>query len=424
MASYGCQQVMLHPDKDTRSILEYLLSESNKVYNCSVYYARQLYFKTGRFVKRPQICGEMARTKNRHFKAMYVSSAQQTCNAVAEAFKSYQKLLKLWLRGELAEKPSVSKYRKKGLFTVSYPKRWLKLTDRGIRIPLGTQVKAWFGIDSIMLAMPSNLDWRQIKEVRILPRNRCFYAEFVYPAEPVNLQLSRLKVLGIDHGIDNWLTCVSNAGASFIVDGKHLKSLNQWYNKRVATLKDSQPQGFWSNQLATITEKRNRQMRDAVNKAARLVLNHCLENGIGRIVFGWNEGQKNGANMGRKTNQKFVQVPTARLKTRLAQLCELYGIELVVTEEANTSAASFVDGDSLPKHGEKPEGWKSSGRRVKRGLFRTAGNWYINADCNGAANIIRKVAATFGLDLEGVSRGALTSPLRVRLWNIQESPSL
>ena len=424
MASYGCQQVMLHPDFDTRSILEYLVSESNKVYNCSVYYARQLYFKTRRFVNRSQICSEMARTQNRHFKAMYVSSAQQTCNAVAEAFHSYQKLLKHWLRGELTEKPSVPKYRKHGLFTVSYPKRWLKLTDRGIRIPLGNQVKAWFGIDSIMLPMPSNLDWQQIKEVRILPRNRCFYAEFVYPAEPVNLQLSRLKVLGVDHGIDNWLTCVSNGGESFIVDGKHLKSLNQWYNKRVATLKDGQPQGFWSNKLATITEKRNRQMRDAVNKAARLVINYCCEHGIGRIVFGWNQGQKNGANMGRKTNQKFVQVPTAKLKTRLAQLCELYGIELIETEEANTSAASFLDGDSLPKHGEKPQGWKSSGRRESRGLFRTALNWYINADCNGAANIIRKVAATFGLDLEGVSRGALTSPLRVRLWTIQESPSL
>lgn len=98
-------------------------------------------------------------------------------------------------------------------------------------------------------------------------------------------------------------------------------------------------------------------------------------------------------------------------------MCEQYGIEFVETEEANTSAASFVDGDSLQKHGEKPEGWKSSGRRVKRGLFRTAQNWYINADCNGAANIIRKVAMTLGLDLSGVSRGALTTPLRIRLWN-------
>ncbi|MFQ3618382.1 MAG: transposase [Cyanobacteriota bacterium] len=415
---YGCQPVLIHIEKDVQAVLEYLCSESNKVYNCALYYARQIYFKTKRFVGRAAICEEMARSKNRHFGAIYVSAAQQTCNAVAEALKSFRELLKLWRRGELTERPKLPNYRQSGLFTVSYPKRWLKLTDQGIRIPLGTQVKAWFGISEIYLPMPLNLDWRQIKEVRILPRNGCFYAEFVYPVEPVATQLDPCRVLGIDHGINNWLTCVSNVGTSFIVDGLKLKSLNQWYNKRVAALKENQPQGFWSRQLASITEKRNRQMRDAVNKAARLVVNHCLEHGIGQIVFGWNQGQKQNADMGRKTNQKFVQIPTARLKTRIAQLCQQYGIEFIEHEEANTSAASFLDGDSLPAHGEKPVGWKSSGKRVKRGLFRTAQNWYINADCNGAANCIAKVAATLGLNLNGVSRGALTSPSRVRLWAI------
>jgi IS605 OrfB family transposase len=413
---YGCQPVLIHAKKEVQSILEYLCGESNKVYNCALYYARQIYFKTNRLVNRAEICSEMTKTKNRHFTAIYVSAAQQSCNAVAEALRSYQALMKLWRQGELSEKPRLPNYRKGGLFTISYPKRWLKLVNNSIRVPLGTKVKAWFGIDSIQIPMPSNLDWTTIKEVRILPRNGCFYAEFVYPTVRQQTTLDLNRVLGIDHGIDNWLTCVSNVGTSFIIDGLHLKSMNQWYNKQVATLKEGKSQGFWSKQLAAITEKRNRRMRDAVNKAARLVINHCLENGIGRIVFGWNQGQKDNANMGRKTNQKFVQIPTARLKTRIAQLSEIYRIEFIEHEEANTSAASFLDGDSLPAHGEKPEGWKSSGRRVKRGLFRTAHNWYVNADCNGAANCIAKVAATLGIDLSGVSRGALTTPLRVRLW--------
>uniref|UniRef100_UPI000AB7A34F IS200/IS605 family accessory protein TnpB-related protein n=1 Tax=Phormidesmis priestleyi TaxID=268141 RepID=UPI000AB7A34F len=195
-------------------------------------------------------------------------------------------------------------------------------------------------------------------------------------------------------------------------------------NKQVATLKENQPQGFWSKRLAAITEKRNRQVRDAVNKAARKVINHCLENRIGTVVFGWNRGQKDGANMGAKTNQKFVQIPTGRLKERVSQLCEQHGIRFVETEESYTSKASFVDDDFLPKIGEKPEGWKESGRRVKRGLYRTQNNQYINADCNGAANILRKVATTLGLCLEGVSRGALLTPLKVRLWTLQESPRL
>ncbi|WP_366516630.1 transposase [Microcoleus sp. PH2017_20_SFW_D_A] len=225
------------------------------------------------------------------------------------------------------------------------------------------------------------------------------------------------KVLGIDHGIDNWLTCVSNANTSFIVDGKHLKSLNQWYNKRVAALMGGKPNGFWSHQLARLTEKRNRQMRDAVNKAAKTVINHCRENQIGTVVFGWNKGQKNGVNMGVKINQKFVQIPTGRLKTRISQLCEKYGIRFTETEESYTSKASFVDNDFLPTIGAKPDGWKESGRLIKRGLYRTGlQNWCINADCNGAANIMRKVATMLGFDLSGVGRGVLTAPLRIAIW--------
>jgi len=94
--------------------------------------------------------------------------------------------------------------------------------------------------------------------------------------------------LTIDPGINNWLSCVSNVGTSFLVDGRKVKSLNQWYNKRVSTFKEGKPQGCWDQQLAYITQKRNRQMRDALNKAARLVVNHCIEHQIGTFVFGWN----------------------------------------------------------------------------------------------------------------------------------------
>jgi len=300
----------------------------------------------------------------------------------------------------------------------------VKPKDEGLRFPLGSKVKAWFGLDAFYLPMPSNLDFKAIREVRILPRNRCFYLELVYKTETVQADVDPNRALGIDHGLNNWLTGISNVGTSFRVDGLHLKSLNQFHNKQVATVKENQPQGFWSHRLAAITEKRNRQVRDAVNKAARQVINHCLENRIGTVVFGWNRGQKDGANMGAKTNQKFVQIPTSRLKERIAQLCEQHGIRFVETEESHTSKASCVDDDFLPTIGEKPEGWKESGKRVKRGLYRTQNNQYINADCNGAANILRKVAATLGLCLEGVSRGALLTPLKVRLWTLQETVNL
>jgi len=154
------------------------------------------------------------------------------------------------------------------------------------------------------------------------------------------------------------------------------------------------------------------------------VINHCIENKIGTVVFGWNKRQKNGVEMGAKTNQQFVQIPTARLKERIKELCEQYGLRFVETEESYTSQASFVDGDVLPTVGEKPDGWQASGKRIKRGLYRTAQNLYINADGNGAANVLKKVGATLGLMLKGVSRGALITPLRVQLWTHSRIPAL
>ncbi len=411
----GVQQNLLKPDKELRALLEYVCSESNKLHNCAVYYARQIYFKTKAYVTPFDLNYELG--KNRHFAAMCAQAAQQTCGAVGESVKSFSALIKMFWNDELKDKPKFPNYRKPGMHVIAYPKQALKFVDGNVRLPLGLQTKAWFGVGEVLIPFPSNLDFSAIREVRILPRNGEFYAEFVYPAFVVQADVDPTKVLGIDPGLNNWVTCISNIGTSFIIDGLHLKSINQWYNKTVAKLMTDKPNGYWSKRLARATEKRNRVMRDAVNKAAKTIVAHCLDNGIGKVVFGWNDGQKDGANMGAKTNQKYVQIPHAKLKERVKQLCEKHGIQFVQTEESYTSKASFVDRDEIPVYGEKPIGWKPSGRRIKRGLYRSGNEWRINADCNGAANIIRKVATMLGLDLSGVSRGALSAPVRVSLWN-------
>jgi len=263
---YGYQQNLLHPEPEPLAILEFICKAANSLSNCGIYYARAIYFKTSRVIGRYDL--EVEYKTNRHFQALHSQAAQQVLRGVAESFKSFKELAKLFNRGELVDKPKTPKYRKPGgLATVSYPKQALKLVDGKIRIPLGRTVKCWFSLDCFYVPMPSNLDFSSIRELRILPRNRKFYVEFVYQLEAKVVELDSSRVLGIDHGIDNWLTCISNVGTSFIVDGRHLKSLNQWYNKQISTLKENKPQGFWSNRLATITEKRNRQMRDAINKA-------------------------------------------------------------------------------------------------------------------------------------------------------------
>ncbi|NMG07677.1 RNA-guided endonuclease TnpB family protein [Brasilonema sp. UFV-L1] len=417
LKDYACQQVLLNRSLLVHPILEYLCNQAQRLTNCGIYYGRQVWFKERRYLKKFDLINELK--NNRNYQSLYSQCAQQVLLSVAESFKSFYELEKKNRAGELNQKPRIPSYRKNGLTVVTYPKQALKLVGQGIRIPLGQTVKAWFGIDSFTIPAPSNLDFSSIKELRILPRNREFYAEWVYEQQPVRQRKMNEKwVLGIDPGVTNWLTCVDNSfdGNSFIIDGRHVKSVNQWYNKQVAELKKGKAQGFWSKKLATITEKRNRQMRDAVNKAARIVINYCLKNRIGNIVFGWNVGQRQESNMGRRNNQTFVQIPTFRLKERIRQLCKKHGINFIETEESYTSKASFLNRDILPTYGEKPDRWKPSGRRTKRGLYKSL--WYgtINADCNGAANIIRKVDTTWGFNLDRVSRGALTRPTRIRIW--------
>lgn len=194
---FGCQQVLIKTDKDTEAIIEYLCRESNNLYNCAVYYARQIWFKTGRIVTGFDLTAEMK--TNRHFNAGYASSMQQTCINVGEAFKSFRQLLAKAKAGNLVHNPKAPNYRKTGgLFTVTYPKRWLKVTDNVIRFPLGNQVKAWFGIREFFLPIPTNLNWNIVKQVRLLPRNGCFYAEFVYSTETVQ---TYLDLSGLIRGI-------------------------------------------------------------------------------------------------------------------------------------------------------------------------------------------------------------------------------
>ncbi len=169
--------------------------------------------------------------------------------------------------------------------------------------------------------------------------------------------------------------------------------------------------------LAQITKKRNRQVRDATNKAASFIPNYCLKNNIGTVVFGWNQGNKDGIETGKVNNQKIAQTPTARLKKRISEICQEYGIQFIETEESYTSQSSFLDGDSLPKYGERPKEWEPSGNRVTRGQYRTNHGVFVHADCNAAANIFRKVEAQLGLSLVKVCRRVLTLPTRVFLWN-------
>jgi IS605 OrfB family transposase len=430
--------------------LRHVCAESNSLANCVLFDVRQSHFGqcprveyfrgddfvTGfklRYVNANYFEIAPKMTENPHYVELGGQTAQQTIKMVCESIRSYNGLLKkFWEEG--GKPPKLPNYRTKGgLCTASYPAQSLKIDwENGlIGLPCSRANSGEYsdltGNRTIWIDGPRNVNPETIREVRILPRNRCFYAEFVVEVpETRAVGLDYSHAIGIDPGVGNWLTCVSSQGDSFIIDGKKVKSVNQRHNKKVAELKTGKAQGFWSDELASLTEYRNRFMRDAINKTARYIVNRCLDRGVGNVVFGWNKGVKQSVDIGDVNNQNFVMMPTARLRDRIKQLCEEVGIVFTETEESYTSRASFLDNDFLPTYGEKPERWKPSGKRgqkvkgkrlnLGRGGYQTKDGSRINSDCNGAANILRKVMTQLDLDLAKVTKGVLNLPKRVNVF--------
>jgi len=213
-------------------------------------------------------------------------------------------------------------------------------------------------------------------------------------AEETPIETKAESAISIDLGLDNLATCIDTNGASFILDGKPLKSFNQWFNKenaRLQSIKDLQKIKGTTERQARLAINRNAKVRDYLNKAARYVINHCIEHRIDKLVVGFNIEMKQSINIGSRNNQNFVQIPHSSFRFKLKALCERYGIKYVEQEESYTSKASFLDNDTIPVfNADNPKKHEFSGKRIKRGLYRTQHGVLVNADCNGAANILVK----------------------------------
>ncbi|MFB2772941.1 RNA-guided endonuclease InsQ/TnpB family protein [Pelatocladus sp. BLCC-F211] len=414
---------------------------SNSLINCAIYYTRQSHYARLENMENAFTTywrGDELRSgwktyycqttypeldkvlkDNPHYKGLAAQAAQQTLKLVGESITSYNGLVKAYYNGEV-DRPSLPKYRKKGgLAAVTFPRQALSFSDGFFKPSISKETKPEL-ITEIKLLLPEFIDSDWVKEVTIRPYYGEFWIDWVIDdgKEPIknNQHLDYSQAWGFDHGGTNWMTGVSTRGKSLIIDGRKLKSTNQGYCRLVAKYKQGKSDFYWDANLDRIQRKRNNQMRDAINKAARFIVNQCLNDKIGNIVIGWNEGQKINSNIGKVSNQNFVPIPTGRLIERIKQLASEYGIIVTLTEEANTSKASYLDGDTLYKHGEKPAGWKPSGQRIKRGLYKSAKGLLTSADAQASANILKKVATQLGLTLAEVGRASLTVPQRIDLF--------
>ncbi|MDV3000941.1 MAG: IS607 family transposase ISCbo10 [Chroococcopsis gigantea SAG 12.99] len=253
-----------------------------------------------------------------------------------------------------------------------------------------------------------------IKEVRIVPKTAQYIIEIVYDYGETPLSNSQPGIASVDLGLNNLATIGSNIKGfkPLIINGKPLKSINQYYNKYRAELQSQlqkkEPNRYTSNRIDKLTAKRNNKIETYLHQASRTVINYLLQNHIGTLVIGNNQEWKQSINIGKRNNQNFVTIPHYKFISQLIYKAELAGIKVIVREEAYTSKSSFLDLDPIPNY-EKGKNYSFSGKRIKRGLYRSKDGILINSDLNGSLNILRKeFPNAFAEGIEGVA----ASPFR------------
>ena len=197
-------------------------------------------------------------------------------------------------------------------------------------------------------------------------------------------------------GVDNIAAITTNEGSALLFKGGDVKAENQYFNKERARLISCATKGHVTKRavntrrLSRLSKHREDYLRDRMHKLSSGIIRLCVDHRIGTIVLGTNKNWKQGSNIGNANNQNFVQIPFAMLRFTLAYKAERVGIKVVMQEESYTSASDFLCRDHIPTYGVDDQNAVFSGRRVHRGLYKSGTGITLNADINGAANILRK----------------------------------
>ena len=363
-----------------------LCFQSKNIYNQGLYNVRQYYFNHKKYLN---YYGNYDLTKTQEcYDYLPKKVFTQTLKHVDMVFKSFFALLK-----NKSVKNKIPKYLDKvnGRYVTIFTKQAISLREFKKTGKLRLSQTDIYIVTKLT-------DFSSLKEVRIVPRMHHYVIEVVYQVKE-KTHCDNGKYASIDLGLNNLATVVFNEGSKpLIVNGRPLKSINQYYNKKKAQYQ-SRLKGNkrTSKRICILTNKRNNKVTDYLHKASRLLVNQLVSQGITTLVIGKNKNMKQDINIGRVNNQNFVQLPIMRFADLMKYKCELEGIKVLFNEESYTSKCSFLDGEDICKHD------KYMGKRVKRGLFVSRNGIKINADVNGAYNIMLKaVPNAFANGIEGV----------------------
>ena len=413
------KQQVKHLKKEEYVLLKELCRTAKNLANQAIYNVRQHYFQEKQYLRYEANYHEMKNCQS--YKLLNANISQQTLKDVDAMFKSFFALIKLAKQGKYDFRHiKLPNYLPKNSYANLIISQIRLRQDNFLTIPFSNAFKEKHkGINKIQIKIPSILEDKKIKMIKIIPKfnARFFEIQYTYEIQEEEIKLNTNNAMAIDLGVNNLCTCVTNAGKSFIIDGKKLKSINQFFNKqntKLQSIKDKQNIKRQTKQQFLISRKRKNRVDDYINKTCRYIINYCLSYNIGTLVIGYNQSFQNKTNLGKKNNQIFTQLPFGKIREKLEYLCKRYNINYILQEESYTSKASFFDNDELPIYNaDNPQTYEFSGKRIKRGLYQTKDGYLFNADYNGALNILRKSKA---VDITILCcRGELDTPKRIRI---------
>ena len=393
---------------------------SKNLYNSCLYRIKNEFNDSGKWIRYNDLEKEFRTTKQNDYIALPNNSSQQIMMLLDTNFKSYFKGLKAFKKSRTSFTgcPKFPKFKDKikGRNIVIFTSNQFRHVDNNIYFPKKS------GLKPIRTKLTSDT---KIYQVRIIPKNDNYVVEIVYEFKEKNIEIINNDWLSIDLGLNNLATCVTTKGDKpFIINGKPLKSMNQYYNKKKANLnsklghyinyKGERVQYCKSKNINKLENKRNDKINDYLHKSSKMIIDYCKVNDINNIVLGKNIGWKLEINHGKKNNQNFVEIPFNKFESNLMYKCQKEGINFVSREESYTSKASAMDLDNIPIYNYKNNSnYEFSGRRIKRGLYKTKDNTLINADVNGSINILRKEIGDDWLKPILLNRGFVGNPMKV-----------
>lgn len=370
----------IKPNHELYSICDELCFKSKNLYNAALHEFRQSYFNKELDTLNWQNINRIFNQNNQFdYRELPAKVSNTIVKKLGNNISSFWSLVK---KSDYNKKVRLPKYLHKteGRFIVEFNKQtFSNKRDENNNLIICKS--------ALNLRIPTKVENPQ--QVRIIPKKWYYVIEVVYEVKENSIKQNQ-RVASIDLGLNNLATVVTNDGDNpILISGKKIKSINQYYNKKTSKEKSQLPKNiFTSKSLDRLWLKRNNKISYEIHKITKFLANYFDERDMSKVVIGNNTGWKDSINIGKRNNQNFVNIPYITFINQLTYKCKLLGITVITREESYTSKASFLDYDDIPNH-EDGTTYKFSGRRIKRGLYRST-NRKINADVNGAYNIMAK----------------------------------